>query len=342
MKTQQLNYLMALILLVGMTFTGCKKDKSSTDTGLSGTDIAATQDAESQDAVAENVDNLTDNQMDFVEANNFNSAIQKSALGTGTSWTCTSPIGTSVTDTIHANAFPKKIIITFGDTAINGENLHYTGTVTVTDSLPATAHLPWKNFIIRKIKFANFGIASDSSSITVTGTRTVTRSSVKYTPALSAVTLKTTSLRLDIKDAITANLTFAIICGNYTGTFTRIIDRTREAIAHFSKVPKYATAGDSVWRQIYVKDTLTLNGSVIGKNLQDSTYSRVITTPITVTRCPLLVPIISAGKMTLTNGTKTATLAYTADGCKTVVTITKGDKTKVIERRINRKFHKWW
>ena len=61
MKAQQLNYLMALIFLVGMTFAGCKKDKSSsTDTGIAGTDVAATQDAESQDATADNIDNLTD------------------------------------------------------------------------------------------------------------------------------------------------------------------------------------------------------------------------------------------------------------------------------------------
>ncbi len=332
MKAQQLNYLMALIFLVGMTFAGCKKDKSSsTDTGIAGTDVAATQDAESQDATADNIDNLTDNQMDFVEANNFNSNVQKSALtGTTGSWSCTSP-GT-VTDT-SVNAFPKKITIIFGDTTINGENLGYTGSVIVTDSLPKGGHFPYS--VIRKIKFNNFKITSDSSSITVTGTRTITRSSVKYTPALTAVTPNTTSLRLDVQDVITANLTFTIACGNYTGTFTRVVDRTREAFAHFEK----GTAG---WHQAYLKDTLTLNGTVTGKNLQDSTYSRVITTPITITRCPLLVPIISAGQITLTNGTKVATLAYTSDGCKTVVTITKGDKTKVIERKINRKFHKWW
>jgi hypothetical protein len=331
MKTQQLNYLMALILLMGMTFAGCKKDKSSnTDTGLAGTDVAATQDAESQDAVADNIDNTADNQMDFIEANNFNSAIQKSALtGTNGSWSLNP--GT-VADT-GASAFPKKITITFGDTTINNEHLHYTGSIVVTDSLPAgVLHGTWKNFVIRKIKFVAFGIASDSSSITVTGTRTVTRTSVKFTPALSAVT---NNLRLDVKDAITANLTFTITCGNYTGSFTRVVDRTREALAHFEK----GTAG---WHQAYLRDTLTLNGTVSGKNLRDSTYSRVITTPITITRCALLAPIISAGQMTLTNGTKTATLTYTADGCKTVVTIAKGDKTKVIERKINRKFQKWW
>jgi hypothetical protein len=329
MKTKQMNYLVALILLVGMTFAGCKKDKS-TDTVLAGTDVATAQDAESQDAVADNVDNMADNQIDLIEANNFNSNIQKSALGSGTSWTCP-----QADDTIR---FPKKITITFGDTTINNEHLHYTGSIVITDSLPAGTHGSWRNFVIRKIEFNAFGIATDSSSFTVTGKRTVTRTSVKYAPALTAVTPNTTSLRLDVKDAITANLTFTIRCGdyNYTGTFTRNIDRTREAIAHFQK-------GLFGWHQVYVKDTLIFKGSVSGTNLQNVNYSRTIseTKPLTFTRCLLLVPILT-GEITLTNGTNTAILDYTTDGCKTQVTITKGDKVKVIERKLNRSFHKWW
>jgi hypothetical protein len=47
--------------------------------------------------------------------------------------------------------------------------------------------------------------------------------------------------------------------------------------------------------------------------------------------------------MTLTNGTgNPATLSYASNGCMTQVTITKNGKTKVIDRRVNRKFHKWW
>jgi hypothetical protein len=323
MKTQ-LNYLLVFAFLVGMTFAGCKKDKSTTPV-LAGTDIAVAQDAESQDAVADNIDNMTDNQIDFIEANNFNTSIQKSAASGSTSWTCTQGANDTTT-------FPKKITIYLGDSVINGENLHYTGYITITDSLPAGVHGSWRNFVIRKIKFNAFGIASDSASITVTGTRTVSRTSVKYTPALSAVTTK---LNLYVTDAITANLTFSITCGNYTGTYTRLVDRTREAKAHFEK-------GLLGWHQVYLKDTLILNGTVSGKNLMDSTYSRVITAPITITRCPLLFPIISSGQMTLTNGTKLATLTYSSAICKTKVTISRGDKTKEIERKLNRTFHKWW
>jgi len=319
MKT--LNYFLALTLIFGMTLLGCKKDKTN-DSSIAGSDVAISQDAESQDAVADNVDQMADNQVDFAEANLFDINKQKSASASG-SWTCTHP-GDTIT-------FPKIITITFGDTTINGENLKYTGTITVRDSL-STGTGSWKNRVIRKIIFSNFTIASDSSSISVSGTRTVTRTSIKISPSLTA---NITSFRMEVTDAITANLTFTITCGDFIKSFTRNVDRTRKAMAHFEK-------GLVSWRQVYLSDTVTLNGTVNGRNLQDSTYSRVITAPITITRCPLLYPIISSGTMTLTNGVKVATLTYSADACKTKVTITKGDKTREIIRRINRKYHKWW
>jgi len=42
------------------------------------------------------------------------------------------------------------------------------------------------------------------------------------------------------------------------------------------------------------------------------------------------------------NGTKTATITYSADGCKTKAIVEKAGKTKEIERKINRKYKKWW
>jgi hypothetical protein len=323
MKT--LNYFLALTLILGMTLLGCKKDKTN-DSSLAGSDVAISQDAESQDAVADNIDQLVDDKLSDIEQNDFNLSKQKSASITPY-WQC--PQCSQAGDTI---TWPKKItILTFPDTTINGENLKYTGSVSVTDSVAAGSG-SWRNRLIRKIKFTSFGMASDSSSVTVTGTRTVTRTSTKITPPLTG---NSTSFRLEVTDAITANLTFTIICGDFTKSFIRIVDRTRKAMAHFEK-------GVTYWRQIYLSDTVTLNGTVSGRNLQDSTYSRVITSPITFTRCLLLYPIISSGTMTLTNGVKVSTLTYSAEGCKTKVTITRGDKTKEIIRSINRKYHKWW
>jgi hypothetical protein len=332
MKTLKLNYLLAIALLsialvVGIFVVGCKKDNSSNNNPLANNDVAIAQDAESQDAVADNIDQSIDNKMTDIEENGFNSSKQKSAMTSGDSWTCLQA-GDNKTDTA---TFPKKITITFGDTTINGENIKYTGSIVVTDSLSQPKH-PWRNYLIRKIKY-NLVIVSDSSSIIVTGTRTVNRTSIKYTPPLTTPNI--TSFRVDAVDAITANLTFQITCGTYTGTFTRVVDRTREAIAHFEK-------GTIYWRQASLKDTLIYNGSVTGVNLQDSVYSRIITVPVTFTRCPLLFPVISSGTITATNGTKIATITYTSDVCKTKVTITRGDKVKVFELKINRKYHKWW
>ena len=94
MKTLKMNYLLVIALMVGIAFTGCKKDKTSTP--LAGADVAATQDAESQDATADNVDNLADNQVDFIEMNNFDVSKQKSAAVLGNSWSCNHP-GDTVT-----------------------------------------------------------------------------------------------------------------------------------------------------------------------------------------------------------------------------------------------------
>lgn len=79
-------------------------------------------------------------------------------------------------------------------------------------------------------------------------------------------------------------------------------------------------------------------------NLQDSAYSRIIDAnkPVVFTRCTSLNPVISSGVIAMINGTKTATITYSADGCKTKAILEKAGKTKEIERKINRKYKKWW
>jgi hypothetical protein len=158
--------------------------------------------------------------------------------------------------------------------------------------------------------------------------------SVIITPALTA---SVTSFSLDVLDSIKSNLTFGITCGDYAGSFTRIAKKTREIIAHYEK-------GAVLWHQAFLKDTLIYKGSISGVNLQDSAYSRVIDAdkPIVFKRCESLVPVISSGVITMTNGSKTATITYSADGCTTKVVIERNGKTKEIERKINRKYKKWW
>jgi hypothetical protein len=328
MKTTKIYYLVIFTLILGFSLTRCKKDNTTPGT-LPSSEVAIAQDNETQDAIADETDQSVDNIVDALEANDF------TALKAGTTGAPTYSITTPDTVT-----FPKTLTLTFNtDTIINGEHITQVGTITITLSLVQNKR-PWRNYIKRTISFGNNGLvfSCDSSSVTILGSRTMTRQSVKLTPPITKDNILTlTSLRLDVLDSINSNFTFTITSGTFTKSFTRIVKRTREAIAHFEKL-----AAVKIWRQALRNDSLIYNGSVTGRNLQDSTYSRIITTPVTFTRCALLVPVVSKGVIALTNGTKTATVTYSASNCKTLVTITRGDKEKVIERKLNRTFRKWW
>ncbi|HEY4785769.1 MAG TPA: hypothetical protein VIH57_06960 [Bacteroidales bacterium] len=332
MKTSKL-HLLAISFLVGLSITACKKSDNTSNT-LTGTEVTASQDAEAQDAQSDNVDQSVDNIADALEANNF-SALKSTEVG-GPTWT----ISSSDTTT-----FPKTITLTFAtDTTINGETFKQTGTITIVVSLTQNKW-PWRNYIKRTITFSNFKTENDSASFAVNGTRVMTRKEVSISPAITPNNFLTlTSLRLSVLDSIKSNMTFGITCGSFTGSFTRDVNRTRQAIAHFEKI-----ASTRIWHQVYLKDTLIFKGSVTGTNLMDSTYSRVISenNPITFTRCALLVPVISSGELTITRdtpkGTKEAVITYQKEECKTLVTVTtSGGKIRQFERRVNRLYKKWW
>lgn len=333
MKTSKL-HLFAIALFIGLSMAACKKDNSSSNS-LSGTDSAVAQDAESQDAQADNVDQSVDNISDALEANNFTS-VKSTMVG---SPTCT-------VDHPDTTYFPKVITLVFNtDTTINGERFIQTGTITI--DVERTSNVgSWRNSLKRTITFSNFTTGNDSATFTINGSRIMTRKSVTVTPAIatSAEYLAATNLRISVLDSIKSNFAFTITCGNFSGSFTRIVNRTRQGMVHFEK------AKDAlIWHYTPLKDTLVYKGSVTGVNLMDSTYSRVIseTNPITFTRCAYLVPVISSGELTVTRntptGVKTATITYSPDGCKTLVTVTNANgKTKEFERRINRLYKKWW
>jgi hypothetical protein len=322
--------LSVISLCILFSLAGCTKDDKSSDTGVAYTDVSASQDSESQDAIAENIDQSVDNSIDALEANDFTGL--KSSIIKGVSYTVANKSG--IGEPKDTSIFPKIITFTFGDTTINSEHISYSGTVYIIDSL-SQAQKPWRNYLIRKVKFGNFTITTDSSSVSINGSRTVSRQSVKTSPTLTPNNILTvTNVRYAVKDSVRANLSFIITKGNYTGTFTRVVKKTREAYAHFEKV-----TGTRIWIQNHLKDTLTYNGSITGVNLKSENYSRTITTPIVYKLCSSYIPVISQGVLALTNGTNALTVTYSADNCKTIVTIAKGNKTKVIERKLNRSFH---
>ena len=344
MKTSKL-HLLAIAFFIGLSIVGCKKS-DSTDNSLAGNDVVVAQDAESQDAQADNVDQSVDNITDALESNDF-SAVKSATVG-GPTIVVASSNGKAQNDTT-LQAFPKSITLTFAtDTTINGEKFKQTGTIIIYVERSKSVG-PWKSCLKRSISISPntpFKTENDSASFSVYGTRTMTRKEIKISPIITtpAQYLAATSLRMAVLDSIKANFTFTVTCGTFTKSFTRVVNKTRQALAHFEKL-----TNGLIWHQALLKDTLIFKGSVTGVNLMDSAYSRVITDskPITFTRCAALAPIISSGELVVTrntpNGTKTATITYSPDGCKTHVAITndKG-KTKEFDRKANRQYKKWW
>ena len=339
MKTSKL-HLLAIALLIGLSITSCKKSDNSGNT-LTGSEVAVSQDAESQDAQADQVDQSTDNITDALESNNF-SATKSATIG-GPAITITSSGGKTQSDTSVA-AFPKTITLDFtaaGDSTVNGEKFKQSGKIIITVERTKSVGA-WKNFIKRTITFQSYTVANDSASFSITGSRVVKRLNFSVYPIITTVDayLAATKLRASATDSINSNLLFTVTCGQYSKSFTRVVKRTRQAMAHFEKA-----AQGLFWHQTYRNDTLVFKGSVTGVNLMDSTYTRIIAdnAPITFTRCALLVPVISSGTLDVTNGTRSATITYSNDACQTVVTVTNSKgKTRVFDRKLNRLFRKWW
>ena len=327
MKTNKIHYLWAIAIVVNILTHGCNKDATSGpgSSGITQSDLAAAQDAESQDAIISQVNQNTDNAMDNIEANNFNLTATKSASDCAT-------VTISPKDTI---VFPKTITINYNCTdTVNGEYMTQTGQlVIVVDTIPVGKKMPWRAHLKRTITFNAFSVSTDSSSFTINGTRTLFRRG-SATKALNNLNKRT-----EVKDSISSALTFTTKTGFTTLNSTWNSNRTRDAIRYFNRL-----SVNEYWHPVVEKDTITFTGEVSGVNAKGDNYSRMITTPLVYTHCPFYPYniVIPAGTINYMAGTNTMTVSYSADGCKTIITITKNGKTKTIDRRIGRKFNKWW
>lgn len=325
-----MNFLKLIMLtaVFALVFSSCKKDSTSTPAS-SATQTATAQDAESQDALLTNVEQGADNQADALEAAGFAVSDAKSASVNGISIS----INNNKYDTIN---FPKIITLNynFSDT-VNGEIMGQTGQIIITvDTIPVHKKLWWRKHISRTFSFNNFTVTNDSSSFTVNGTRTMQR--LNWIQSLSDNKLK---LNVEIKDTINSSFDIGITCGAYTGSFTRRVKRGRDIKLHYYKV----LAGHNIWHPLFT-DTTTFTGNVEGTNLQDSAYSRTITKPLMYTVCPVWPHnILASGEITDIEGSRLTTITYTPDGCKNKITATDTNGNVVkIDRKINRKFKKWW
>jgi hypothetical protein len=328
MKTIKIQYLWGLAVILGLSIYGCNKETTTspnTSSGITKSDIATAQDAEAQDAVISQVEQDADNTMDDMEANNFTLSSTKSASDCAT-------VEISPKDTF---VFPKTITITYNcmDT-VNGDYMTQTGQIViVVDTIPVGKKLPWRAHLRRTLTFNDFSVSTDSSSFTINGTRTLFRERAATRVSNSY------NMRVEVKDSIVANLSIAIKNGSDNFTVTRIANRTREAIRNYSRLTMM-----SGWRAGIIRDSVIYNGTISGVNAMGNNYSRTITSPVIFTRCPYWPynQIIPTGTIQFVNGANTCTISYAADGCKTIITLEKNGQTKTIERRIGRKFYRWW
>lgn len=320
-KIQILTGVMLFVLITVLIFHSCKKDNNES---IATTTVNELQNSESQDAVADKVENDIDNSVDKMEANDFNISTQKSSFDD-----CV----TVEVDHPDTTDWPKTITITVNcSDTVNGEIINQHGTIVIVVN---ATNKPWRKFLTRTITFSNYSITADSSTITINGTRAMTRKSVDV---IWLDDLKK-EFRIQVLDSIQSNLVFTAAYADTTITFTRIANKSRNMIAYFHRL----TGGLRYYNEIK-KDTVIFNGNITGLNARGIPYERNITSPLEITFCPIWPhnPIISTGTITYIAGNNTATISYSATGCQTKVTITKNGVTKEIDRKFGKRFKRWW
>jgi len=315
--------------------TGCTKSKT-TGGALTATEVYQTQNSDVQDAVADKNESEIDNTLDQLQVSNYSTSSLKDA-----------PILITRTITVDhpdSTTFPKTITIVYNDyeDSTATESFVKNGEIDITVSLTSGND----QLVTRTMVFKNFSITTDSTTVTVSGTRTVTRSSLK------AKFNGFTSLRVTATDNISANLSYAITKTGVSDSlkFTREVTKVRKTYLH------YNNEGGLSWQTIRFKnvpaeDTITWSGTVTGVNEKGETYTKTVSDsdPVTMTFYKG-TPVLSAGTLHLTvEGTTSSSFTFTFQEDPdhphmTLVTVTNdaNGKTKSFDRKISRKFIRWW
>ncbi len=337
-KVRLKHYLMITMITIvcGFMISNCKKDNCSAGNSMTTQQIAAVQNSDVQDAVADKSEQDIDKTLDELQSNNYNSSTAKSESNTGTR--------TIIVDHPDSTTFPKVITIIYDNyqDSTADESFVKNGEIDIVVTEGANAQL-----ITRAFTFKGYSVTTDSTTLAVTGTRTVERTA--FTHKLNGLA----SLRLSFSDNITANLRFAIIKTGETDslTFTRVVSKLRTSIQHYDNIGGY-TWLTIRFRNTLSEDTITFSGTVTGVNEKGENYTKTVSsgTPLTVIFYKG-TPVISSGTMDLTITEETAvsfTITYKEDlpnhPHKTLVTVTNNVTmaTHSFNRRFGRKFIRWW
>jgi hypothetical protein len=304
----------------------CSKDNTNNNTSsFTSSQVSQAQDVETQDAVVQTIDNDVDQNISTLQENNFSGSLKEST-------------GCIIVNIDHPDTtfWPKVITLIYNcSDTINNEIFSRTGTVTVTmDTLPGANTKFWRTHFKRTIQFTDLKFATDSSSLTINGTRYNFRKS-------ATIDFMNDERIIHAHDSIVSAVTLTIDYDGMNKNVTRNINRIHETTLYALGIPL-------VHRIKYVpefeKDTVVITGDVTGVDASGSDYTRSITTPLVVTFCPYWPHniILFSGSITQTIDTSNIVFTYKGDGCRTIVTIDKNGVTRVIDRKFRRRFHRWW
>jgi hypothetical protein len=338
MKKSKLIFRLFFFLLAGsLSLYSCKKDSSSSNGNpLPGNQTIQVQNSDAQDAVADKTEEDVDSKLDELQNNNYVVSSAKSLLVNPSN-----EVAITV-DHPDTTTFPKVITLiyyNYRDSSAN-ENIIKNGKIIVTVS---SANPNYRKLVSRAFVFSNFAITTDSTTITINGTRTVARqkASVKFKGLQS--------IRISVTDNITAATKWAVATTGETDTlhFTRNVNKVRTAITHFKNI--LYSPGDLfliAYRHIVSTDSLTYSGTVTGVNEEKNTYTKTITSPLVITDYKGSL-IISSGTITYVVGTDSYEITFKEDPDHlhfTLVTVTNNitGKTSSFDRRFGRIYRRWW
>jgi len=317
-------------LFVGLIAFSCTKALTDLNP-LTSTEIAQVTNADNQDAIADKTDQDIDKTLDALQNNGFNAANTETSLKSDNSIQIT-------VDKDDSTTFPKVVKIIFNnykDSAGN-ESFIKNGEIDIVVTAPSTN----KKLTVKTQTFLNFSVATDSSTVTISGVRAVKRQE------FSSYFESATQINTTITDSIIGALNYSVTSGTDSYTFTRIIAKKRTAMRHYVKLAPFK------WKDNIGKDTLEYTGTVGGVNEKGFIYTKTFTNA-----APLKVifsntkSVIISGTMeySVTNESKETSLytlkfsESTKNSGKTQIIIIndKTGKTYTLDRKLNRKYRKW-
>jgi len=338
MEIRKFTIRLSFFIIAGLlSLSSCKKESSSpTNNPLTSQQSIQVQNADVQDALADKTEEDIDNKLDELQNNNYAVDGMRSLL-TGLSDTVVITV-----DHPDTTTFPKVVTLTYysyRDSCAN-ETIIKNGKIIVTITSANPNH---RKLVSRAFVFSNFAVTTDSTTIILNGTREVNREkeSVKFTGLQS--------VRISVTDAITAATKFAVATTGKTDTlyFTRNVNKVRTAVSHFRNILyRPLDLIHFYFRHIASSDTITYNGTVTGVNEENNTYTKTITSPLTVTEYRGSL-VVSSGTLTYVVGTDSYEVAFQVDPDHrhfTLVTITNNltGKTRSFDRRFGHIFKRWW